>query len=795
MYNFANLNDNEFELFAKDIIQKVLGVELRTYTKGRDGGIDIRGFHGNDIIVQVKQYTKSNYSNLLSSLKKEIKKVRGLGVNKYFIVTAITLTPSNEDEIYGLFKGFMDSKENIFDGIRLQDLLSKSENINIIRNHYKLWLPSSNIFDLIFNKSLSQDTSTFIFELEKKSKFFIGTNTYNKAKDMLENNSLILLVGAPGVGKTILSQMLFAYFLDKGYRPIYTSSNTIRDIKQSLNNDVREIIIINDFLGQHYLNFKPEILEELKSLILYISRNKNKKLILNSRLTILNEATRNNQEFKFFFDDNEIERYHIDVSEMSILEKAKLYYTHIYFNDIPLLHYEQIQRDKRYLQIIKHRNFNPRIIDYITKKSICNQVESHEYYDFSINKLENPEDVWKNEFDNLGTFDRILMNTLYSLSNEYVDYKILKECFDFRLSKGQVYDTTINKFDECIDRLSDSLIKVFEIGNKVVSVINPSINDYIYNELLKNANEVNRIFETYVYFEQIVTLLSLDKIKTKQFIINKIINGEFLDIKTYHTPISFQYLYYISEFDIKNILSRNDIIAKLTNKKTFKNEFKEDSILLERFFCNESLYRYYKLDELLFYYNYVEYIYFKADVNFIVKFIPVHESFFKENEAILYSVDDIDGMSYEIEWAIEREIISELSGIINYEVTKILLNIIPNIRILEPDELHELNNNRYDLLKKTKKEFLLVINSLFTNIINKLKPDVLFQKGFNINTSIILEELSFKDIFFDELENLSYGTYSEYNIYSESRDNIYDKYSLIEEYSLIDEMFLNNNKE
>ena len=41
MFNYQNLNDVEFEELCKDIMGKKLGVPLRTFAKGRDGGVDL----------------------------------------------------------------------------------------------------------------------------------------------------------------------------------------------------------------------------------------------------------------------------------------------------------------------------------------------------------------------------------------------------------------------------------------------------------------------------------------------------------------------------------------------------------------------------------------------------------------------------------------------------------------------------------------------------------------------------------------------------------------------------------
>ena len=74
MYNLRNLNDYEFEVLCKDIMQKKLNTELRVYKKGRDGGIDIRAICGRDIVIQVKHYINSSFSGLKRSLNREIDK-------------------------------------------------------------------------------------------------------------------------------------------------------------------------------------------------------------------------------------------------------------------------------------------------------------------------------------------------------------------------------------------------------------------------------------------------------------------------------------------------------------------------------------------------------------------------------------------------------------------------------------------------------------------------------------------------------------------------------------------------
>lgn len=76
MYNFAYLNDAEFEALCRDIMSWKLGVSLRRFGPGRDGGVDLTDdVHARNIIVQVKHYKLSTADSLIRSLKKELSNV------------------------------------------------------------------------------------------------------------------------------------------------------------------------------------------------------------------------------------------------------------------------------------------------------------------------------------------------------------------------------------------------------------------------------------------------------------------------------------------------------------------------------------------------------------------------------------------------------------------------------------------------------------------------------------------------------------------------------------------------
>lgn len=99
---------------------------------------------------------------------------------------------------------------------------------------------------------------------------------------------MLMLLGDPGVGKTMLTKMLALAFAAEGYRIRYTTNGELADLKRALSADRerKELIVLDDCLGQHYFKMQETKENELLALVKYIMRNPAKLLIMNSRVTI-----------------------------------------------------------------------------------------------------------------------------------------------------------------------------------------------------------------------------------------------------------------------------------------------------------------------------------------------------------------------------------------------------------------------------------------------------------------------------------------------------------------------------
>ena len=504
MLNYANLNDVEFEYLCQDIMQKKLNVELRRFARGKDGGIDLADdVHTKNIIVQVKHYMASSVSQLISTLKDEVEKVAKISPKEYYICCSKELSPQKVNEIYQLFSSYMSSTSNIITLNEIDDFLNDPLNIDVLKKHYKLWIESTGILQDIGNTSVFIDCETLLADIENEKNLFVKTSAYASALKCLQDNKTLFITGNPGVGKTITSKMLVLHHAAIGYRVRFsTNVSDLDELKKSLsrNPDIKEIILVDDCFGQAYFNMKESQNAELLSLINYVNASQNKLLILNSRITILKEAKERKPELLKCFEGKQCKVYILDMTAIDIVEKAKIFYNHISFNGMHKEYFAEIKKEKRYYSIIKHQNYTPRIIEFICNPNRYKDIHPSNYYEFAMQQLNNPKEIWKDEYERrLEKVDRLLLMTLYSLSDSAVSEEKVKVCFERRLSCESDIDTTINQYEASLSRLLDGFVQlVSENGTKKLAMVNPSVNDYIDGRLIASTLEreqlISRVF-------------------------------------------------------------------------------------------------------------------------------------------------------------------------------------------------------------------------------------------------------------------------------------------------------------
>lgn len=307
---------------------------------------------------------------------------------------------------------------------------------------------------------------------------------------------------------------------------------------------------------------------------------------------------------------------------MPIIEKAKILYNHIYFNKIEKEYFENIRNEQHYLHIINHKNYNPRIIEFATNRKNYISIEPEHYYEYIMQKLNNPQDVWKDEFENrLDMSDRILMHILYSLTDTYIDKEILEKVFNYAIKDLKQIDQSVNVFNNSLNRLSNSLLRqVIKDGKIQISVLNPSINDYIKNELLNNPAEQRRFLKYSLYIEQVNKVIK--NLDIKMELEKMLITGEFLEFNVLKNNIYFYILKFILDTAIvdKKIIN----IVQLAFEKSYETIFSSTSMedyseLINKFIKTYS--EVYELREILLDENKIKWILEKLTLDDLIQVI------------------------------------------------------------------------------------------------------------------------------------------------------------------------------
>ncbi len=291
-YNFHTLSPIDFENLVRDLLQEELQIQLESFKYGQDRGIDLRYStdNSNQLIVQCKHYYKTGLTGLLKNLEDSEKpKVDALKPKRYIVATSVPLSPKDKDIIENTFEPFVNKPSDIYGMDDINNLLGKYPEIE--KKHFKLWLSSLNILEEILHSRIVNDSNLTLERIKNKSRYYVINESFKKAVDILTEYNYCIIAGLPGIGKTMLAQMLILQFLKEGYDFINVSYDISDALSMPLKSKKR-IYFYDDFLGRTSLSEKLQKNEDqrLFRFLEVLREMDSAKLILTTREYILRQA-------------------------------------------------------------------------------------------------------------------------------------------------------------------------------------------------------------------------------------------------------------------------------------------------------------------------------------------------------------------------------------------------------------------------------------------------------------------------------------------------------------------------
>ena len=560
-YDFSQLNDKEFEILAADVLSAYLRVRIERFKPGRDGGVDGRFFSDVDgeIVLQCKHYLKTGYRGMLNKIiRDELEKINKLNPSKYIFITSLPLSRDNKKELRNALTPHIKRDEDIYGQEDLNDLLARFPSIE--EKHFKLWISSAAVFNRMLNNAIKGRSEYELEQLRRKSHKYVQTETYTQALDILKNSHILIISGEPGIGKTTLAENICLYFASKGYEFI-DIEESLTEAENLYSQGKKQVFYFDDFLGSNYL----EAISNKKDshIIKFIERitdDDTKLFVLTSRTNILNSGVYHSGVFtnKALRKDE----FLLAIDSLTQMDRAKILYNHIWFSELTDDYIDKIYKGKRYVSIINHQNYNPRLVEFITDVNRITAVGSANYWEHISETLNNPKDIWANCFKvQNNAFVRNLVS-LIVFNGGHIDEEELQRGFYKLCTLGVLGDLTNTEkdFSSIAQLATKSFLKRSRWSDKIYyHLFNPSISDYILAEYCGNIEKLTIVYSSLGTVRSLKELVSLSKGNVISDVIYTRLTQSIFNYAL-NENMTYDYLILISDLICKDEKNKENII-------------------------------------------------------------------------------------------------------------------------------------------------------------------------------------------------------------------------------------------
>jgi hypothetical protein len=476
-YDFIALSPADFEDLSTDLVGRELNVRFEVFSPGADGGADGRHTKAaQSIILQAKHYSQSPFSALKAQMIKERASIDKLAPARYLLTTSCRITNKNKTELREIVGSSLQNSSDIFGPRDLNALLRKYPEVE--KSHIKLWLSGAPMLERLLRSAQHAFNSITKSEIEAKIRVFAPNPSLDHALRKLDGNNVLIISGPPGVGKTTLGEILTYVFLAEGWDLVAIRS--LENGFEFIDDRRKQVFLFDDFLGKIALdrNALSHKDSDLAKFIKRVRSSPHAKFILTTRAYIFEEARRVSEHLADSRLD--VSKYVLDVGVYTRRIKARILYNHLINAGTALTHIAALIQSGDLATIVDHKNYNPRVIEWMTDTTRVGQVAPDDYPAAFLSALANPADLWDIAFrTHIAPACQHLLITLFFCS-EYGE-----EISNLRLAYDAVHPALCVKyaqsrdpkdFEESLRVLEGSFVR---IAGTRVSFVNPSLRDYL----------------------------------------------------------------------------------------------------------------------------------------------------------------------------------------------------------------------------------------------------------------------------------------------------------------------------
>ncbi|WP_156843063.1 nSTAND3 domain-containing NTPase [Novosphingobium aquimarinum] len=504
MNDFHDLSPLDFEELVRDLLQAHWSRRLESFGPGRDQGVDVRYMSGpQQIVVQAKHYARSGPAALVRAMRRECPKAITLSPSRYLLATSVSMTPALKAKIVAAMPEVPLAEVDILGREDLNNLLRLHSEVE--QRHFKLWLASSAVLERIIHSGVYNRTAAELEIIRGMIPRFVQNQSVADAETLLADTGALIIAGAPGVGKTTLAQILLWRHAEQGWRIF-----VVDDIEEAMavaSEGERRLIFFDDFLGQVALSADHVrgLDARLPPLLSRVAAQKDLRFILTTRDYVLAQAKMLSARLDAA---KGVRSYVLNVGAYTREAKARILYNHIHFSGLTETQKDAILEDGFYLAMIDHKNFNPRLIEMLTRSEYL-ALDERPTRELIQHVLDNPHELWDRPYRQHMSEDARTVLLAMAINGAFVGITLLKDSFvRVATALGNTLRTSEieARFRAAYQEIEGSALSLL---NSLVHFTNPGLRDYLRGVIrsdrlmplivpcIETANELGECFEIF----------------------------------------------------------------------------------------------------------------------------------------------------------------------------------------------------------------------------------------------------------------------------------------------------------
>ncbi|WP_158890768.1 restriction endonuclease [Amycolatopsis anabasis] len=519
-FDLGRLSDYDFEVVCRDLFEEILGLKIEILARGADRGIDLRHMTGDvgDVVIQCKHWTRSGRAKLLAHMRdKERAKITELRPARYILATSVELTADAKDTLLKDLAPYVHNTGDLYGAEQLTEELRKRP--ALVQRHLRLWLTSTAVLQAVLNQDTLIRSEDLVSELDDAATTFVPTPTFDVARDLLERESVCLLAGIPGIGKSTIAKMLARLHLEKGYQVVDVTQE-IGEIDKMWLPKTPQLFFYDDFLGEialdHHLGKNED--RRLLGVLRRIRKTPGKLLVLTTREYILREAKHRHETL----DDGDLEPLTCDVGTdaYSVEIRASILYNHVYYSEISAAEKRKFAVPSQWRDLLWHRNFSPRLVANTLR--LAGRDGTEEVAEALLLNFENPERIWARVIEQQLDASAVhLLEVLFTFGRATELDDLHDAWRSYRIALRQSDDR--RQFHDAVKVLDGSMIETLrrfdptgfesEAAPVIATFHNPSIRDYLLSRVQSKLVSFDKLLGTITDASRLHHLVSLASLR------------------------------------------------------------------------------------------------------------------------------------------------------------------------------------------------------------------------------------------------------------------------------------------